>query len=318
MRKLILAILLIMFIINHVLLVGSQQTGHNSDLFSSYGPIYNFDVSTTDETGIVLQTSSENIIYDCYKKCNKMKNCVMLSYKLNQCKLYSQVRYSISITTSPCLFEKKIKDYSSINAYLTNHWPFNNNLNDIISRADLYGGSNYSFTTDRLNSKLSALYLNQGFLRAPTGVYFNGEFTISVWIKPSSAPNKGRIVDFGGGTGIENVILSFSSTNLNPYVCSCAPGCNNIVASKVLKIGKWYHLAYTMSGTTSILYVNGEIWTQSSSTSLPRSYTRTSNYIGRSNWAGDAQFISSYIDDLKIYNKSFTYSQIMKLFNSYF
>ena len=311
-----LLILLIVEINVYPLLVNLQQINHNSDLYTRFGPIYSFDMSTADESGILLQTTSENIIYDCFKKCSKNSNCLMISYKVNQCKLFSQVRYSISISTSPCLFEKKILDYSSINAYLTNHWPFNNDLKDIVSGADLIDGINYSFTTDRLNSQLSAVNLNQGFLRAPTGIYFKGEFTISVWVKPFVVTNYARLIDFGSGQNVENLVLAFEMGTL--MGTSCAPSCFNIRASKLLQMGKWYHFAYTMAGSTAIFYVNGEIWANSSSATLPRSYTRTNNYIGRSNWAADPKVITSYLDDLKIFNKSLNYAEVMKVMNSYY
>jgi hypothetical protein len=310
MKLISLLIFLILEIINNPILINSQQINHNSNLYTPFSPIYNYDISAADETGILLETTSQNSIYDCFKKCSKISNCLMISFKVNQCKLYSQVRYSVSISIAPCLFEKKILDYSSINAYLTNHWPFNNDLKDIVSGADLYGGTNFGFATDRLNNQLSTLYLNQGFLRAPTGIYFKGEFTISAWVKPFNVANYARLLDFGPN----NVVLAFSWNYLNPYVC-CP---HNVMSNKLLQMGKWYHFAYSMSSTSAILYVNGEKWIETSANGLPSSTTRTSNYIGRSNWDGNAKEITAYIDDLKIFNKSLTYAEVMKVLNSYY
>ena len=161
---------------------------HNIDLFDTYTPIYGFDVSVTDEVGILLDTSTVSVKYDCFIKCTSMNSvCKMALLKSKQCKLYSQVKYSVQLSPSSesCLFQKYIPDYSAINAYLTNWWPFNNNVNDIVGSANLYGGSTTgkSFATDRLNQPASAIYLNAAYYQLPAGKYFAGDFTLSVWVK---------------------------------------------------------------------------------------------------------------------------------------
>ena len=116
---------------------------HNTDLFNNYTPIYGFDISVTDEIGISLETSTVNNKFDCFMKCTQNLACKMSSFKFNQCKLYSQVKFSVQLSPSsdPCLFQKFIPDYSVINANLVHWWPFNNNVKDIVSNADMYGGS---------------------------------------------------------------------------------------------------------------------------------------------------------------------------------
>ncbi len=51
----------------------AQQVNHNSDLFKTFLPIYGYDLSTTDESGILLTTCSVSTKYDCvtsaFQKC---------------------------------------------------------------------------------------------------------------------------------------------------------------------------------------------------------------------------------------------------------
>ena len=114
----------------------------SNDLFNTFSPIYNYDISTTDETGILIETSTQNEKYDCFIKCNSLKACMMISYKSVTCKLFSKVKYTVSSTpvSIPYLFEKVIPDYSSINNYMTNYWPLNNHVMDIVGGSDMYGG----------------------------------------------------------------------------------------------------------------------------------------------------------------------------------
>jgi hypothetical protein len=46
------------------------------------------------------------------------------------------------------------------------------NLTDLIGGATL-GGSQYSYTYDRFYNPNSAIFLNNGYLKVPAGVYFN-------------------------------------------------------------------------------------------------------------------------------------------------
>ncbi len=72
-------------------------------------------------------------------------------------------------------------NYFKYLANLTNYWPMSN-LSDVVGGANLFGGSSYSFVSDRFNSSNSAIFFNQGYLQVPTGVYFSGDFTFTAWI----------------------------------------------------------------------------------------------------------------------------------------
>ena len=87
-----------------------------------------------------------------------------------------------------------------------------------MSGANLFGGSNAGFSTDRLNSASSALNLNNGYLQAPSGKYFTGDFTISMWLKPQTQTSAGtyhRLLDFSNGDAIDDVMFCFLY-NLSP------------------------------------------------------------------------------------------------------
>jgi hypothetical protein len=79
------------------------------------------------------------------------------------------------------------------------------NLSDVVGGANLYGGSNYSFTFDRFCSANSAIYFNKGYLQVPEGVYFSGDFTVTAWIYLKSYQSYSRIFDFGNGRISDNV-----------------------------------------------------------------------------------------------------------------
>ena len=100
---------------------------------------------------------------------------------------------------------------------MINYWPMNN-LSDVVGGANLFGGSSYSFTTDRFGTPNSAIYFNQGYLQAPPGNYFlSGNFTVTAWIYLKSIQSWSRIIDFGDGEKNDNVIFGWYDNTSRIY-----------------------------------------------------------------------------------------------------
>jgi hypothetical protein len=179
-------------------------------------------------------------------------------------------------------------------------------------------GSLSYLTWDRFGNSNSALSLNGGWTRVPSGVYFDSpEFTISVWVSPQQVSSRARIFDFGNGQNVDNILLSFSEqTTLQPYfqIRSGSTFCGGGVSSMNLVLNKWQFLTVTFDGNNVRIYLNGQLtFDQVITCSLPI-IQRTNCYIGKSNWANDG-YSWSLLDDLRIFNKSLTQKQIFHLMN---
>ncbi len=180
---------------------------HNRDLFDVFNPILNYDISISNLTFNLIKTLKLATKQECAKECSLERKCILILTKENKCNLYNKIDYADFVPSpgSAVLMKKYIDDMSSINANLINHWPFNNNLDDIIGGSHMINGINYVFSTDRLNTPYSAVYLNNGYIQLPDGIYFDGDFTISVWVKVRTHRYCSRIVDFGGTAHQDNV-----------------------------------------------------------------------------------------------------------------
>ncbi len=91
----------------------------------------------------------------------------------------------------------------------------------------------------------------------------------------------------------------------------------NLMSSVALKINKWQHLAVTVTGTQLKIYIDGKLTLTSTVISAPKGIMRTENYIGKSNWNGNEN-VNAELDDLKIFNRSLTQSEINLLLNSFY
>jgi hypothetical protein len=74
--------------------------------------------------------------------------------------------------------------YTNKAAQSIHHWDMSSLINSIDGpEYSFYGGENYSFVEDRFGKPHSAIYLNNGFLQIPPGVYIHGDYTIAVMVK---------------------------------------------------------------------------------------------------------------------------------------
>lgn len=134
--------------------------------------------------------------------------------------------------------------------------------------------------------------------------------TVEAWVWYDSFKNTSRIIDFGNGSGVENIIFANDGTtnNLTFWVFQ-GTTTQSITVQGVLETGKWMHLAATIDESGhATLYKNGEV-IKTGSVHLPKTINRTNNYIARSNWSNDKYF-QGKISDVRIWKTSRTAEDI--------
>ena len=188
---------------------------------------------------------------------------------------------------------------------------------DEIGGSNMIQGSLTTFTTDRFGNINSALALNGGWTRVPAGVHFNTpQFTISSWIYTQNLGSQARLIDFGNGANMNNVVVTFNkvSTMAGVEICPGSPCIVNFASSVAFTLNTWQFLAVTFDGATFSIYIDAVLTGSLSYTYTMPALTRTNNYIGRSNWAIDS-YSWSYVDDLRFFNMSLSQTDIYFLMN---
>ena len=83
---------------------------------------------------------------------------------------------------------------------------------DQIGTSHMTQGSLTSFIEDRFGNVNSALALNEGWTQVPSGSYFNtSAYSITVWVYPATSGTWARLIDFGNGDKIDNILISIDS-----------------------------------------------------------------------------------------------------------
>jgi hypothetical protein len=190
------------------------------------------------------------------------------------------------------------------------HWAFDGNAND---ESTTYNGTLAGepvFATDETRQVLvfdgtdDSVSLPSGFSDFTPGM------TVSVWAKPGASANWARFIDFGN---VDNTVTpavysdviylsrNAMSTSLS-FVVYVGTASTTITANNAITLNEWQMFTATMNASGSlVLYKNGLPVQSGITAAIPNLITRTSNFIGKSNWTTDSLYNGS-MDDVQIYN----------------
>lgn len=151
------------------------------------------------------------------------------------------------------------------------------------------------------------------YMSLPAAVYFNDNtFTIEAWVYVRSHANYARILDFGNGSGNNNIVFTLSAGTDGKPGLTLVNGSGTseyIGSSTALTLNTWTHVAAVLNGTTGKIYINGVEKGSGTFTLTPANVTRTLNYIGKSNWAGN-DYANAQFDEIRLWNTARTQLQI--------
>jgi hypothetical protein len=150
---------------------------------------------------------------------------------------------------------------------------------------------------------------------------FSAGFSATFYADFGSAQSWERIIDFGGGQSSSNIVVAREGVTDN-LLLSFYDGSTQLGYCKAISIimRGLIHYSVTADGTNCYFYRNGSLWNSvsrfdtndasvSAMTAVPRTVTRTNNYIGKSNWSQDAAF-DGVLGELSIYNRGLSAAEV--------
>ena len=139
--------------------------------------------------------------------------------------------------------------------------------------------------------------------------------TFACWFRSNNNPTWARIFDFGNGAGSDNILVGLNG-GLVLYVFvggnADTPGLDNPVTPNV-NDNVWRHFAWTLTTTgTWSVYIDGvNVWT-ATGRYYPNAITRTTNYLGKSNW--DNPYFTGAIDEFRIHSTALGAADVYELY----
>ena len=150
------------------------------------------------------------------------------------------------------------------------------------------------------------------FVTLPARVADSNDITVATWVKWNGGAFWQRIFDFGTGTR-DYMYLTPSSGSDKLRFAIKRGGAEQFIETTALATGIWTHVAVTLSGDTATLYVNGSpVASNPSVTINPSDFKPGANFIGKSQFGGDALF-SGLIDEFRVYNNALSAGAVAAL-----
>ena len=218
---------------------------------------------------------------------------------------YSDCTITVTDSAGNISTPLSVTDFTVMDPSLEAFYPFNGNAEDITSNGrDLTVTGDTSLTFGKDNSSNSAYYFdgNGDYLEYVTNIPSFDNYTISLWAKPASSGTYEAMF-----SSYDNSNNGFQiDLNGNNFHIRKSSGGNIVLSTAQLDV--WTFIAFTYDGTNSIAYINSVRDNESSGGTTEFNRFR----IGR-NRSGSTYF-SGAIDELRIYNRALTASEIASLY----
>lgn len=214
---------------------------------------------------------------------------------------------------------------------LVGYWPFDGDAKDYSGNGNHGTTHGVSLTNDRHGNSGGAYYFggyydngfkNEGYISVPNSSSLHAighSFTFASWVRIDAW----CLANGDGGTYHDYWVsilckgyanrqygLQFQSYD---NVENCWVGADSVFPAVVPGLKSWHHVAVTDDGTQLVEYVDG-IFVSSGNIGGVISRNSESLYIGKDK-PGDLEYFNGAIDDLTIYNRALSSSEIRALYN---
>ena len=174
-----------------------------------------------------------------------------------------------------------------------------------------YGYAN--FANDRFENVASAISFNGGYYTVPSGVYFSGDFTVTVWGNLDLNPlnNWAPILCFNNwasntlGYFQDGICLEFGQFKLPRFFIFYDTTLYGLTYNQAILPNTWIHFAFTLNGIIGSIYINGILAT-SGYLYIRANIFRTINVFG--SIYSDTCY--GKIDFIKFYKRSLSSTEI--------
>jgi hypothetical protein len=152
-----------------------------------------------------------------------------------------------------------------------------------------------------------------GIPYSSTHSFGTNNFTLSAWIKGSAFGSNNRILSNYRAEvdGRRGYIFSVNSGILTGYIGSGTP---NLTSSTTLQAGTWYHVVMVREGDVARLYING-VTDGSPAAGMAAKNATSDGTLDISADTENSWFFNGSLDDVRIYNRALSATEVKQLYN---
>ena len=206
---------------------------------------------------------------------------------------------------------------NNLNAGLVAYWPFNGNARDATPYSEngtLTGSPTLTNDTKgRANRAYSFNSTAGQYILVPTTKLPTTAITVSVWVNQSTLANWYNLVYNQWGVNGGWLLFTDSSGVAMFGVYNTGTQHNATCSAGAFTSGAWHLLTGTYDGSTVKVYLDGAVCPTTASVTATLAYS-ASVQIGNSQTSGSTHSI----DDVRIYNRALSSSEVQQLQTSYY
>jgi Concanavalin A-like lectin/glucanases superfamily len=226
----------------------------------------------------------------------------------------------------------------SLSNGLVGYWPLDGSVTDWHTNTtrDLSGNGNdgslalMSTTTSPVGGKIGQALNFKGSnlvsVQNSPSISLSGTTTMSFWFKLTSSPSAYSTIVAKGDASSEDYFMDLREAI--DGITDCLPSCYLAIAAwdggttqgvisttdfqAAANIGKWFHAVGLIAGNTYKIYINGSL--ENSGTGSYGIQTSSKN-LNIGNFVDGSRTFPGIIDDVRIYNRALTATEVKQLYN---
>lgn len=251
--------------------------------------------------------------------------------------LFTDVLATDNVEWVPTMFGMKVTEWAvwtnSLNVRLIEYWTLNETVPNNVYGS--YGVVNFTNRSNLKYGNTTAMYgtaittsngmLNSTVISEPRLNLGVDNFTVSMWLRPvNSWSTNEYFFQLEGRPADSNGALLFERRNSDTggagylwvYVATnCGAWADEIHSTLPISQNKWNHIVVMRNTSTWTVYVNGTSYKDVIAGTLANNCAGATTKIG--SYAYSAGFFNGNIDEVAIWNRSMTPTEISDLYNSH-
>ena len=216
---------------------------------------------------------------------------------------------------------------------LVAYYPFNGNANDASGNGNNGTVTAAALAVDRLGNQDSAYVFDgvSSLITVPDSpsLRITNDITISCWVTFAQSNGNVRVVGKGADCGRSYGLWGHHGQPGNFWMFQQFPpeggciGCQENTASAlpVVQFGRWYHMVAVRSTNGSKLYIDAQLTEDNDGPTIncsPTTYTGNEPLLigapGYANPQHNLALMNGSIDDIRIYNRAFSPTEVLQLY----
>jgi len=196
---------------------------------------------------------------------------------------------------------------------IVGYWPFDGSAVDVSGNG--HHGTNVGATVVTGKQGLAYQLSNSSdYIDLNTPVSMSGQFTTSLWIKPSSVSGTRRVISNFSDGGFDLHLYSGSGSVIfrvyrDGALTASAEG------GPLPPVGAWTHLAGVWNGSSVLLYVNGQLRASAPTGQTPETSSATIKVGALGNLGLRQEDFAGAVDEVMLFNRPLSASEIATIYS---